>query len=399
VALVGEDSGTTLAGGVAWDPAQYGRFAHERALPFHDLMSRVGAPWAASVVDLGCGPGSLTVELASRWPAAQVVGVDSSEAMLAEAKQLEVPGRVEFILADLRTFEPADPVDVIVTNAALHWVPGHLELLGRFATYLAPGGVLALQVPDNFGEPSHVLLRGLAGSQRWRPLLEGRIPPWQSSHDPAEYLVALQHAGLAATAWETTYVQVLGGKDAVLEWMKGSALRPVLGALATGDAEAFLSEYRAALHDAYPARAGGTLLPYRRVFAVGEKALGHPARPVVAGLDHVQVGIPASGEAKGRTFYADLLGLVEVPKPPALAARGGCWFRGVGTEVHLGVDPDFRPATKAHAGLRVVGLDALAGRLVEAGRPALWDDELAPVRRLFTEDPFGNRIELLEPPC
>ena len=393
-----KDSDTTAAVGVAWDPVQYGRFARERALPFHDLMSRVDLPWASSVIDLGCGPGSLTVELASRWPAARVVGVDSSEAMLAEAKQLEVPGRVEFLLADLRAFEPPEPVDVIVTNATLQWIPDHLELLGRFATYLAPGGVLALQVPGNFGEPSHLLLRDLAGSERWWPLLEGSIPLWPSSHDPSEYLEALEDAGLHASAWETTYLQVLSGPDAVLEWMTGTALRPVLGALGPRDAEAFLREYGAALRDSYPTRTSGTLLPYRRVFAVGQKASDHPARPVVAALDHAQLAMPPAREDEARIFYAELLGLVEVPKPPVLAARGGCWFRGVDTEVHLGVDPDFRPSTKVHVGLRVVGLDALAGRILEAGRPALWDDELAPIRRLFTEDPFGNRIELLEPP-
>ena len=380
-----------------WDPAQYGRFARERARPFEDLMSRVDLPWAGSVLDLGCGPGTLTARLAERWPGARVVGVDSSEAMLAEARGRAVPGRLELRHGDVRSFEPDGPVDVVVTNATLHWVPGHLELLGRFASFLAPGGVLALQVPGSFAEPIHVLLRQLAGSARWRPLIDGRTGPWPASHDPADYLAELQAAGLEASAWETTYVQVLGGPDAVLEWAKGTALRPVLGALAPSEADAFLAEYASALRTAYPPQPGGAVLPYRRVFAVGRRPMTGAARPVVSALDHAQLAMPAGREDDGRSFYVGVLGLVEAPKPPELAARGGCWFRGVGTELHLGVDPDFRPAAKAHVGLRVVGLDALAERLAEAGRPVRRDDGLAPTRRLFTEDPFGNRIELLEP--
>lgn len=394
-----DEHGAPAPRAMEWDPAQYGRFAQERGLPFQDLMRRVDLPWASSVLDLGCGPGSLTVALADRWPGARVVGVDSSEAMLAEAKSREVPGRLEFALADLRDFGPDGPVDVLVTNATLQWVPDHLALLGRFASFLAPGGVLALQVPGNFAEPSHVLLRDLAGSERWRSRLEGRIAPWQSAHDPADYLLALQAAGLEASAWETTYVQVLRGEDAVLEWMKGTALRPVLSALDGEDAESFLAEYGTALRVAYPARDGVTLLPYRRVFAVGRDVrVVEPVRPVVSGLDHAQLAMPEGKEDEARSFYAGLLGLVEEPKPPVLALRGGCWFRGVDTQVHLGVDPEFRPATKAHVGLRVVGLDALAARLVDADRAVRWDDELAPVRRCYTEDPFGNRIELLESP-
>lgn len=391
------DSGRAGSDGIGWEPAQYGRFSDERAVPFRDLMRRVDVPWATFLLDLGCGPGSLTAELSARWPAARVVGVDSSEAMLAEARELERPGRLEFVLADLRTFEPVEPVDVLVTNATLQWVPGHLELLGRLASFLADGGTLALQVPGNFAEPSHTLLRDLACSRRWSSLLDGRILPWPSAHDPAAYLLTLQELGLEATAWETTYVQVLGGEDAVLQWMKGAALRPVLAALEPNEGEAFLAEYEAVLRRAYPTRSRGTLLPYRRIFAIGRSPANRVARPTVVALDHAQLAMPPAREDDARSFYAGVLGLVEVPKPPALAARGGCWFRGLDTEVHLGVDPTFRPATKAHVGLRVIGLDALAARLAAAGRPVMWDGELGTIRRLFTEDPFGNRIELLEP--
>lgn len=388
----------TMTRQVQWDPAQYGRFARERALPFRDLMSRVDLPWAAHVLDLGCGPGTLTAMLANRWPAARVVGVDSSDAMLKEAKLLEVPGRLEFILADLRTFEPNEPVDVLVANATLQWVPGHLALLEHLVSFLAPGGVIALQVPGNSNEPSHQLLRSIAESEHWRSRFDGRIAPWRTSHDPVDYLAALQACSLKGSAWETTYMQVLTGEDPIIEWMKGTALRPVLGALRDSDADAFLVEYRAALRRVYPERSSGTILPFRRVFAVGQRPSAEPSRPVVSALDHVQLAIPVGGEDECRSFYADLLGLIEEPKPPALAVHGGCWFRGVATEVHLGVDPDFRPATTAHVGLRVLGLDRLVARLSEGGRPVRWDERLAPVRRVFTEDPFGNRIELLEFP-
>ena len=395
---------TRRQGRVAWDPVQYRRFAAERARPFHDLLATVDLSGARAVVDLGCGPGTQAAELAARLPAARVVGVDNSVAMLAEARELEVPGRLEFVLADLRTFVPDEPADVIITNAALQWVPGHLGLLGRLASFLAPGGTLALQVPGNFGEPTHVLLRELATSARWCPLLEGRVAAWPLSYPPAEYLAALETAGLEASVWETTYLQVLTGEQPVLEWMKGTALRPVLGALDPADGERFLVEYGDLLAEAYPPGPSGTLLPYRRVFAVGRDPVGrcHPAAPAdgpaeVVGLDHAQLAMPAGREEEGRAFYAGLLGLVEEPKPPPLAARGGCWFRGRGTRLHLGIDPGFRAATKAHVGLAVERLDELARRLEAAGRPVHWDVELAPRRRFFTEDPFGNRIEALEP--
>lgn len=382
---------------VRWDPRQYERFADERARPFRDLLAVVDAPWARAVLDLGCGPGTQTAELARRWPGARVVGVDSSDAMLARAAAHRVPGRLEFVLGDLRHYAPDAPVDVLVTNATLQWVPDHLQLLDRLASLLSPGGVLALQVPGNFGEPSHVLLRELAGSDRWAPLLGDRVAYWPCSHGPEQYLESLQRAGLEATAWETTYLQVLSGEDAVLEWMKGTALRPVLGALGVEDGERFVAEYGAELRRAYPPRAGGTVLPYRRVFAVGRSTAAGVDRPVVRGLDHAQLAMPAGGEDAGRAFYCGLLGLAEEPKPPPLASRGGCWFAGPRTEVHLGVDPSFRPATKAHVGLAVDGLDLLAARLEAAGRPVTWDGELAPRRRFFTKDPFGNRIELLDP--
>jgi len=191
---------------------------------------------------------------------------------------------------------------------------------------------------------------------------------------------------------------VLTGTGSVVEWMKGSALRPVLTALGDADAALFLGEYATALRAAYPVRTGTTLLPYRRVFAVATRGPHSAPRHAVAALDHVQLAMPPGRETECRSFHVTLLGLREEQKPPLLAARGGCWFFGVDTRAHLGADANFRPSAKAHVALRVVGLDELARMISAAGHPVRWDNELAPVRRLYTDDPFGNRIELLEPP-
>ncbi len=257
-----------------WDPEVYGRFAAERARPFADLVARVDVDAPGVVVDLGCGPGGLTASLARRWPGARVVGVDSSPEMVARARTLDVADladRLGFVEADLREWAPDRPVDVLVSNAVLQWVPGHLDLLPRLAAWLAPGGVLALQVPGNVGAPAHVLLRGLVESARWRDRLPAQ--PRSAVPEPAVYLAALASLGLTVDAWETTYLHVLDGPDAVLAWMQGTGLRPALAALADDDARAaFTAEYAQLLRAAYPEQPFGTVLPFRRVFAVARSA-------------------------------------------------------------------------------------------------------------------------------
>lgn len=254
----------------AWDPAGYLRFGDERARPFTDLMARVGAREPRTVVDVGCGEGALTASLAQRWPAARVTGVDSSPEMLAAAAAHAVPGRVTFARGDAQEWQPAEPVDVLVTNAVLHWVPGHADLLRRWAGQLAPGGWLALQVPGNFRAPTHALLAGLCRSPRWAGLVGDAAPAEDAVLDPAGYLDVLGGAGLATDAWETTYLHVLRGDDPVLGWVRSTVLRPVLARLGEDDAAELTAEYAAALRAAYPRRPDGTtLLPFRRVFAVG----------------------------------------------------------------------------------------------------------------------------------
>jgi trans-aconitate 2-methyltransferase len=259
---------------VRWDPQQYGRYADERGRAFFELLARVDVDVPRLVVDLGCGPGSLTATLAQRWPHARVIGVDSSEHMVAAATSYAVPGRLEFVHANLDSYEPAGRVDVVVSNAALHWVPGHLELLPRFASWLAPRGAVAFQVPDNFGEPSHTTLRDLRLSSRWRDRLAADADRAAGVERPGTYLEALVAAGLHADVWQTSYLHVLHGHDPVLEWVKGTALRPVLTALdEASERDAFVAEYAEALRAAYPPRPdGSTVFPFRRTFAVGRRA-------------------------------------------------------------------------------------------------------------------------------
>jgi trans-aconitate 2-methyltransferase len=249
-----------------WDPEQYLRFADERARPFGDLVSRIPVEKPGQVVDLGCGPGTLTVQLADRWPQASVVGLDHSPDMVRAASALARPG-LSFHEGDLRAWRPQHPVDVIVANAVLQWVPDHMALLPQLAGHLAPGGSLAFQVPGNFGSPAHVLLREQRADARWRDRLSGTTEAVVA--DPEVYLAALSGAGLQPDVWETTYLHLLAGPDAVLEWMKGTALRPVLGRLGQAEASAFLSEYRARLAEAYPSGPAGLVFPFRRIFAIG----------------------------------------------------------------------------------------------------------------------------------
>jgi trans-aconitate 2-methyltransferase len=259
-------------GRAAWDPATYLRFAGERARPFVDLLARVGAERPRTVVDLGCGAGALTASLAQRWPTAHVTGVDSSQTMLAAAAAHAVPGRIEFAVGDVQDWRPDGAVDVLVTNAVLQWVPGHERLLADWPSYLAPGGWLALQVPGNFGAPTHTLLADLCRSPRWAAQV-GDVPRGAGSVlEPAGYHDVLSAGGLAADVWETTYLHVLTGPDPVLSWVRSTQLRPVLARLGEDDAATFTAAYASALREAYPSRPDGTtLLPFRRIFAVASR--------------------------------------------------------------------------------------------------------------------------------
>ena len=261
-----------------WDPRQYAIFAHERNRPFADLLARVGAPAPGLVLDLGCGNGPLTLSLAQRWPQARIVGVDSSAQMLRAARELDTDGRVEWVEAELASWDMtalgAAP-DVIVTNATLQWIPRHLELIDSWARALRPGGWLALQVPGNFGAPSHALMREVAATHPRRDELAVALKRARSA-EPSTYVQVLSRAGCRVDAWETTYLHLLDPDgavaDPVLEWVTGTGLRPALEVL-TDETEraAFLSAYAARLREAYPRTSAGVILPFRRIFAVGQR--------------------------------------------------------------------------------------------------------------------------------
>ncbi|RKE20830.1 methyltransferase domain-containing protein [Streptomyces sp. TLI_171] len=261
----------------AWDADQYLRYAGERIRPLNDLLARVpDLPLRPTVLDLGCGPGNSTAVLRRRWPDARLLGLDTSPALLETARTTGEP-TAEYRQQDVAGYDPApERPDLIASNAALHWMDtdtaDHLALLPRWAAALRPGGVIAFQLPGNFAAPSHTLLAELRRSPRWREQL-GTVRPDASCHEPARYLETLLAAGCVADVWETTYLTVLTGTDPVLEWVKGSTLRPVLDRLPEpAGRAAFLAEYGAELRRAYPATAHGTVFPFRRVFAVAVKA-------------------------------------------------------------------------------------------------------------------------------
>jgi trans-aconitate 2-methyltransferase len=254
-----------------WDAQQYLRFGNERGRPFFDLIARIGATGPGYVADLGCGPGNLTQVLAQRWPDAEVVGVDNSAEMItaatADAGTRTGGGRPAFVLGDVRDWRPARVPDVLVCNAVLQWVPDHHDLLLRWADLLAPGGWLAFQLPGNFDQPHQAIIRELAGSARWRDLLAGADLNRQAG-DPEEYAELLARPGYGVDAWETSYMHILPGENPVVDWVKGTALRPVLAALDAEQSAAFLREYGELVRQAYKPRPFGTLFPFRRVFTV-----------------------------------------------------------------------------------------------------------------------------------
>ncbi|MFI6401389.1 trans-aconitate 2-methyltransferase [Streptomyces sp. NPDC050548] len=264
-----------------WDPAQYLRHAGHRARPFTDLLARVtdvpGTP--PRVADLGCGPGNMTAVLADRWPTAHITGYDNSPEMLEKAAAHTGPttggGHLDFAHADATRWAPAQPYDLIVSNAALQWVPGHLDRFGDWISALAPAGTFAFQVPDNIDAPLHTLMRELAATARWKSRLGEVLRREDSVHAPGVYLDRLARLGCAADVWQTTYQHILPGPDPVLDWVKGTGLRPVLTALADDPEarDAFVTEYRDLLREAYPTAEYGTVLPFRRLFAVARKGV------------------------------------------------------------------------------------------------------------------------------
>jgi len=251
---------------MTWDPQQYLAFADHRLRPAVDLLNRVALDQPADIVDLGCGAGNVTRLLKKRWPDAAVTGVDSSANMLARARS-EAPG-IDFRLGDLDGWQAERPTALIYSNAALHWLDHHEKVFPHLMRQLAPGGTLAVQMPRNHRAPSHVGMSESIAAGPWAERL-GRVRSIRPVGDPADYYDLLAPFARHVEIWETEYLQVLDGADPVVEWTKGTALKPYLDALSDEERPAFLADYRARMARAYPPRADGrTLFPFRRIFIV-----------------------------------------------------------------------------------------------------------------------------------
>ena len=253
---------------MSWDPKHYLTFADERTRPAAELISRIdfGAP--RRVIDLGCGPGNSTALIAARWPDVSLEGLDSSPEMIASAKESGV--RADFFVADIASWQPPEPYDVVISNATLQWLENHRGLLPRLMASVADGGCFAFQVPRNLDAPSHALMRAVAADGRWAQKLNDVRGINVLSPD-AYYEVLVPYAE-SLDIWETEYLHVLEGNDPVYRWVGATGLRPYAQALAGGEREAFLSTYKARLREAYPMRADGkTLFPFKRLFVVAKR--------------------------------------------------------------------------------------------------------------------------------
>ncbi|HWA96856.1 MAG TPA: methyltransferase domain-containing protein [Pirellulales bacterium] len=254
-----------------WNPNEYLKFVGERSRPFFDLLAQVDRTEPRFIVDLGCGPGTLTATLVDRWPNAHVLGIDNSAEMLEQAQARAISGRLQFERGDIAAWSPPRPVDLLVSNAAFQWVDDHERLFKRLAEMLAADGTLAVQIPSQFDGPCYAAIARTAGDPRWAQRLAGVglhrdsvMPPWW-------YVDRLHDLGLNVNAWETTYIHVLTGDTPILDWMRGTALRPLLARLDSAEIPEFERQLAERFRGAYPPRQGVTLFPFPRLFLVAER--------------------------------------------------------------------------------------------------------------------------------
>jgi trans-aconitate 2-methyltransferase len=249
-----------------WDAGQYLRFADERTRPALDLLARIDLVAPPRIVDLGCGPGNSTALLRERWPEAKVTGLDSSADMLDAARR-DHPG-IEFVAGDIAEWSPAAPYDLVFSNAALQWIGDHERLLPRLIDMVAPDGVLAVQMPRNHDFATHALMRQVAAEGPWRDRLAGARDP-SPVRPPEFYYDCLAPKSRRMILWETNYIQIMDGIDAIIAWLHGTGLRPFLARLDEPEQKLFLDRYAALLAGAFPARSDGkVLLPYPRLFFI-----------------------------------------------------------------------------------------------------------------------------------
>lgn len=255
---------------MTWDPSQYLLFADHRVRPGIELLSRISDVNPAVIVDLGCGTGSLTSLLAERWPSAQVTGMDSSAEMIDRARADHPDG--EWVVADIDDWEPDEPIDLIFSNAALHWLDDHEVLFPRLRSFLSPNGAIAIQMPDNWSAPTHRVPAKILDSGGWprkayEALLRDRLAR------PVDYARWLQPADL--DVWRTTYFQQLTGDDPIWNWVAGSVLRPVLATLDDDERDRFSTMAKERYRDEYPREHDGTtVLPFSRLFIVARWPAG-----------------------------------------------------------------------------------------------------------------------------
>jgi trans-aconitate 2-methyltransferase len=251
---------------MSWDPRQYQRFADQRLRPARDLLAQVSLCEAREVVDLGCGTGNVTALLKKRWPQARITGIDQSPEMLARAKSADPD--IDWVRLDIAAWHPAQPVDLIYSNAALQWLPDHRSLLPRLLGQLNAGGVLALQMPQTGHGHWRQILRAAVEDRPWAHELRHLAGPGHVL-TPADYHRILARPARTLEIWESEFLHRLEGRDPVAEWTKGAALRPLLAALSPEEGQVFFEYYRKLIAAAYPPESdGATLLPFRRLFIV-----------------------------------------------------------------------------------------------------------------------------------
>lgn len=253
---------------MTWSAQQYTMFEQQRTRPVRDLVAAIPNAEVRHAVDLGCGPGNSTEVLAARFPHAHVTGMDSSDDMLADARK-RLPA-LNFKLADIGAWNPAQAFDVILANASLQWLPDHATLYPHLVKHLTQGGTLAVQTPDNLDEPAHRLAREVAADGPWSAKI-GAVKH-NERHTASDYYELLSTHCSTVDVWRTTYQYPLADHGAVVEWFKASALRPFLAPLSDEEKAAFLQAYKARITQAYPALADGTvLLPFPRLFIIATR--------------------------------------------------------------------------------------------------------------------------------
>lgn len=253
-----------------WNPALYRRFEDERTRPAQELLSRVSHPAPARVVDLGCGPGNSTELLVQRYPHARVTGIDNSESMLVSAREW-LPS-VEFILGDIAQWAPDEAPDLIYANASLQWVGAHEDLFPRLFRSLAPGGVLAIQMPDNRDEPTHRLMREVASLSPWRDPIGDADRLRTELFGIGTYYDWLAPHAAHVDVWHTVYQHVMPSAHAIVDWVRSTGLRPFVDPLPEPLKASYLAEYEKRIDEAYAVRSDGNrLLAFPRLFLVARR--------------------------------------------------------------------------------------------------------------------------------